>query len=136
MHKFTNVLMVAATAATPFASAIAKNIVAVSEARQEGDKVLFSLVSPAPFLVAGNVYVLNIANKKFAHYKQAVSNGKGVISFIIATDEYKNLPEGSKIYLTYGDLGDVQESYLETMQASENFPCWYLGTLSSEILVK
>jgi len=104
----------------------------VSSVKQKGETVKFSLTSSKPFIFGSNRYMLYIGNKEFTRSEQSDKNGKGYMTFFIPADDFKSLQEGSKIYLTYGDVNAGETDMDEMAKTSRR--CWTLGKFSKKLL--
>ena len=113
-----------------------KALVKIGSMQQKGKDVAFAVVGSQYFRIGGNIYVLHIGEREFAHGRVSKSNGKGTVTYYIPLAEFNKLQDGTNVYLTYGRSGHETEQKLEGMSKEPNFPCWLLGKLSKEQLVK
>jgi hypothetical protein len=115
---------------------IQKPVINIVSAKQSGQTVAFTVHSNKEFYVGGNVYILHIGNRQFAHSEQSVSeDGKGVLSFLIPATDYAQLADGAKAYVTYGQLLEEEDSNAyATLSTQTNVRCWYVGDFSKKLL--
>jgi hypothetical protein len=106
----------------------------VASVKQKGETVRFSLVSSKPFIFANNRYVLYLGEKAFYKNEQWEKKGKGYLTYFIPASEFKQVKEGAKMYLSYGDI-DVTASDIEDY-AKESRKCWSLGNFNKNLLKK
>ena len=108
----------------------------ISYVKQKGDLVRFSLTSSKPFIFGSNKYYLHIGDKEFTRAEQSKSNGKGRLTFLIPSTDFKALKDGNAIYLTYGDPGVADEAGFEELCKAGSPKCWSLGTFNKSMLSK
>jgi hypothetical protein len=119
-------------------SAIAqdKAKISITSVKQKDKNVNFTVTASKPFRMGGNVYVLLIGDKEFAHGKQSKPNGKGVMTIFIPADEFNDLSEGANIYLTYGHKYRGDEQAIADLSKQGRSQCWSLGKFSKKLLTK
>jgi hypothetical protein len=106
----------------------------ISLIRQTGNTVALTVSSPHEFYVGGNKHILYIGGKHFDLYEQNNEDGRGYLKFFIPADDFKMIKDGTRVYLSYGELEIENEDELEAL-CKQNFgPCWQLGKLNKRRL--
>jgi hypothetical protein len=104
-------------------------------ADKKNPKVLaYTITSTNEFYVGNNKHILRIGNKEFDLYEQNNIDGKGKITFFIPKADYDLLKEGTRAYLTYGEIGDNEnDTEIEKLCKQNLSPCWSLGRFSKKL---
>ncbi|HTN18611.1 MAG TPA: hypothetical protein VL092_13055 [Chitinophagaceae bacterium] len=103
---------------------------------QVGQTVELSVTAEEQFYFAGNRYVLYIGIHPFSIARQTDTGGKGQLTFLIPANEFSALPEGGRMYLSYGDIVDMDESGAQGDERASSVPnaCKYLGVFTAKML--
>lgn len=102
---------------------------------RSGTTVEFPIEASAPFYAGNNRFVLHIGIHSFLQYRQSVTEeNKGQLSFLIPSKEFDALPEGVKMFLSYGDIVDMDEAVTEQQSAALPNICTSLGTFNRKKL--
>ncbi|MBL7712585.1 MAG: hypothetical protein JNL13_08985 [Chitinophagaceae bacterium] len=104
---------------------------------QVGQTVELSVAAEEPFYFAGNRYVLYVGIHPFLIARQTDTGGKGYLTFLIPASEFSALPEGGRMYLSYGEIVDMDESGARGEERASAVPntCKYLGVFTAKMLV-
>lgn len=116
------------------ASAQEKQKATVSLIRQNGNTVTVTITSSEEFYIGGNTHILHIGNKHYDRNEQNNVDGKGILKFFIPANEFKVLKNGTKMYLTYGELDMENEQEIEAYSKERESRCWALGKLNKKML--
>jgi len=111
----------------------------IGKVQQIENTIEFAINADQPFYVGANVYVLKIGKQNFSLSRQLDMDGKGTLVFLIPVSDYSKLPEGDKIFLTYGEDFVSEENTEEELQdACKVLPnrCKYLGIFAKKLLSK
>jgi hypothetical protein len=106
---------------------------------QKGKDVAITLTSSRKFIFANNIYILHIGSRHFEDSKDLSTKGKGAMTFFIPNNDFKSIPEGANMFLTYGQISNDEENeeqYLEEQSKQGNRRIWSLGKFSSKMLTK
>jgi hypothetical protein len=108
----------------------------ISAVAQVSQTVEFSVMADEPFYFGGNRHVLYIGSRPFTIARQSDADGKGLLTFLIPAGEFNVLPEGGKIYLSYGEIGNMDESGSPADEMASSMPktCKYLGVFTKKML--
>lgn len=96
--------------------------------------VLMTVSSPNEFYVGGNKHVLYVSGKHFDLYDQENEDGHGSLKFHIPENEFSTLPDGARVYLSYGMMEVENEQELEDLCQQSLSPCWQVGRLNKKQL--
>ena len=108
----------------------------IGQIRQENDKVTVTVTSSKEFYVGGNVHILYMGDKSYSLYDQQNEDGKGMLKFYVPAEEFRAIKDGSRVYMSYGELVLEEGEKVEDV-CKENFcPCWSLGKLNKKQLKK
>jgi hypothetical protein len=108
----------------------------IGQIRQENDKVTVTVTSSKEFYVGGNVHILYMGDKSYSLYDQQNEDGKGLLKFYVPSEEFRAIKDGSRVYMSYGELVLEEGEKVEDV-CKENFcPCWSLGKLNKKQLKK
>jgi predicted RecA/RadA family phage recombinase len=129
-------LTISAIYVTTFSAAAQdqKQKVNISLFKQEGKTVTVTITSPNEFYIGGNTHVLHIGDKHFDLNEQNNIDGTGYLKFFIPAADFKDLKEGAKVYLSYGELNTEDEQEVAMMCKEASTPCWSLGKLNKKLL--
>lgn len=118
------------------AQTVSKPVIKIESAHKKGETVFFTVQSTKEFYVGGNVYILHIGDRRFAHSEQTTNaDGSGELSFMIPESEYAQLAEGVKAFVTYGQLLDENdEQAFAELSKQPNTQCWSIGQFSKKLL--
>lgn len=108
----------------------------IGQIKQEKDKVTVTVTSSKEFYVGGNVHILYMGDKSYSLYDQQNEDGKGMLKFYVPSEEFRAIKDGSRVYMSYGELVLEEGEKVEDV-CKENFcPCWSLGKLNKKQLKK
>jgi hypothetical protein len=123
-------------AATQPTAAQDKQKARIGQIKQEKDKVTVTVTSSKEFYVGGNVHILYMGDKSYSLYDQQNEDGKGLLKFYVPAEEFRAIKDGSRVYMSYGELVLEEGEKVEDV-CKENFcPCWSLGKLNKKQLKK
>ena len=123
-------------AATQPTAAQDKQKARIGQIKQEKDKVTLTVTSSKEFYVGGNVHILYMGDKSYSLYDQQNEDGKGMLKFYVPSEEFRAIKDGSRVYMSYGELVLEEGEKVEDV-CKENFcPCWSLGKLNKKQLKK
>jgi hypothetical protein len=123
-------------AATQPTAAQDKQKARIGQIKQEKDKVTVTVTSSKEFYVGGNVHILYMGDKSYSLYDQQNEDGKGMLKFYVPSEEFRAIKDGSRVYMSYGELVLEEGEKVEDV-CKENFcPCWSLGKLNKKQLKK
>jgi hypothetical protein len=123
-------------AATQPTAAQDKQKARIGQIKQEKDKVTVTVTSSKEFYVGGNVHILYLGDKSYSLYDQQNEDGKGMLKFYVPAEEFRAIKDGSRVYMSYGELVLEEGEKVEDV-CKENFcPCWSLGKLNKKQLKK
>ncbi|MFN0274912.1 MAG: hypothetical protein ACKVPJ_04150 [Chitinophagales bacterium] len=111
--------------------------VRILSAVKDCNEVKITLGSDTPFRFGDNKYYLHIGQKAFSKNKQRNENdGSGSITFHIHEKDFDLLPEGSLLWLSYGNLLSDFATEEEIKAAASELPAiiTFLGNFSKNIL--
>jgi len=104
----------------------------ISLLKQEGKTVTLTVTSNNEFYMGGNMHILHIGDMDFKLYDQDNIDGKGYLKFFIPVNDYKALKDGTKVYLSYGELSLEPGQNIEELCSQKFCPCWSLGKLNKK----
>ena len=91
------------------------------------------------FYVGNNTFVLKTGNRSFSLYRQITEDGdgSGMLVFLVPEQDYKQLSETDKVYLTYGQISPdgASEDLIDVCHEAPT-SCKYLGVLSKYLIIK
>lgn len=112
-----------------------KQRVRTAALQQTSSTVYLTITSPKEFYIGNNKYVLHIGTQTFDLYDQSnTDEGVGILKFHIPAKDFNALPDGEKIYLTYGEMDDSSGESLEDLSTHDDVRCWYAGKLTKKHL--
>lgn len=106
----------------------------VSLIKQAGNTVTVTITSNEEFYIGGNTHILHIGNKHYDRNEQNNIDGKGILKFFIPANEFKALKNGTKMYLSYGQLDTGNEQEMDAFSKDKESRCWALGKLNKKML--
>ncbi len=115
---------------------VSKPTIKIESAYKKGSIVYFTVQSNKDFYVGGNVYVLHIGDKQFAHSEQtSKADGSGELSFMIPEADFSTLMDGANVYVTYGQLLDEDDDRaLAELSKQPTTQCWSIGQFNKKLL--
>ncbi len=111
----------------------------ISYLKLNNKTVELTVVSTKPFIVGGNMYILYLGNKQIRLSRQSKKDGKGIITFLIPLDDFKQAKDGVDIWMVYGDyILDEGNTAIDFAALYKENPltCWPLGKLKKKSLKK
>ena len=107
-------------AATQPTAAQDKQKARIGQIKQEKDKVTVTVTSSKEFYVGGNVHILYMGDKSYSLYDQQNEDGKGLLKFYVPAEEFRAIKDGSRVYMSYGELVLEEGEKVEDV-CKENF---------------
>ncbi len=108
----------------------------IGQIKQEKDKVTVTVTSSKEFYVGGNVHILYMGDKSYSLYDQQNEDGKGMLKFYVPSEEFRAIKDGSRVYMSYGELVLEEGEKVEDVCKENYCPCWSLGKLNKKQLKK
>lgn len=116
------------------ANAQEKQVARISSIKQKEDMVLLTVSSAKEFYMGNNKHILYIGSRYYDLYDQQNEDGKGNLKFFIPVKDFKQMTNGTPVYLSYGELVIEDGQNIEDMCKQNFCPCWSVGKLNKKML--
>lgn len=111
-----------------------KQAARISSIKQKEDMVLLTVSSAKEFYMGNNKHILYIGSRYYDLYDQQNEDGKGNLKFFIPVKDFKQMTNGTPVYLSYGELVIEDGQNIEDMCKQNFCPCWSVGKLNKKML--
>jgi hypothetical protein len=111
----------------------------ITSVKQNEQMIEFTIEASKPFYYGGNVHILHIGNKDFAHSKQTKNDNKGILTFLIPVADWNALTDGADVWMSYGNLFKTspdEQTDIKSLCEKSPQKCWYLNKFSAGLLKK